>query len=172
MGNLGTTTSFSEISTWSQCRMKHYWQYERYLETKKVHPLPSVGSCGHEVLAAYMLGKDWCESVKSWVDRETKPYRDQVPVTVEDGEFEYGSEQNDELITMFEDAGSLIMQIMPRYIEKWNKDSFTVVATEQHFSIPITGLTTKLIGYWDAIVQDENDNLWLMETKFPGDQFY
>ena len=170
---LGKTTSYSEISTWAQCRMKHHWQYTRLLETKKISPLPSIGSCGHEALSTYMKGGDWRQSVKDWVKRSTAPlWENTTPPATEEDEFDYGSEQNKETINMFEDAGALIEQIMARYTEKWDQDNFTVVATEQHFAVPIVGMRTKLIGYWDAIVMDENENLWLMETKFPGEQFY
>lgn len=145
--------SWSEIQAWCACRMKWYWAYEIGIVPKRVERAPSVGSCGHVTIAAMLQGKNWKEAVDGWLQREIikRPLFD-------------------EEVAEIKTVAELILAIIPRYLEKY-QDDFEPVLVEHKFEIPIRGIRTRLIGYWDAIVRDKDGHLWLLEHKFPQQRF-
>lgn len=145
--------SWSEIAAWCSCRQRWFWAYQRLIVPKRVERAPSVGSCGHAALAAMLQGKDWRLAVELWLEREIK----KRPLFEED-------------IAERRAVADLILGIMPRYQERYH-DDLSPVVVESKFEIPIRGISTKLIGYWDAIVRSSDGNLWLVENKFPQQRF-
>lgn len=145
--------SWSEIQTWCTCRMKWYWSYQRRITPKRTPRAPSVGSCGHAAIAAALRGEDWSKAVDGWLQEELN----KTPLFDED-------------IAERQSIADLIKGIVPRYLRQYN-DTFTTVLVEQHFEIPISGMSLHLAGYWDAIVRDSAGHLWLLEHKFPQQRF-
>jgi len=143
------TISWSEIKTWSTCRQKWYWNYVIGIVPKKQERLPSIGSCGHEAIKAILLGEDWEQAIQIWYEQEINKRK------LFDEEKEY-----------FAEIASTTHQIVRRYLEHY-QDTWTPIAVEEKFSIPIQGTHVRLIGYWDAIVKDKDGYLWLLEHKFP-----
>lgn len=141
--------SWSEIQTWCACRMKWRWAYEVNIVPKRFKWAPSVGSCGHVAIAAFLQGKDWAQAVEHWLEKEITR-----------------KALFDEEIDEYRKAADLILGIVPRYIESY-RDDFRPVLVEHKFEIPVRGTKMKLIGYWDAIVMDRDGHLWLLEHKFP-----
>ena len=147
--------SWSEIRAWCTCRMQWYWIYEVLIVPKRVKRAPSVGSCGHTAIAALLQGKDWKKAVKIWLKEELKKRQP------------FFEEEEEEIW----EIADLIRGIIPRYINEYPLLDFKPVLVEHEFEIPIRGIETRLIGYWDAIVSDKDDHLWLLEHKFPARQF-
>lgn len=148
-----THTSYSELTTWSTCRMKWYWAYELGIVPKRLIRAPSIGACGHVAIAAYLRGEDWREAIERWFVEETSK-----------------RELFDEEIAEYREIADLIAGIIPRYIDAY-QDEFTPVLVEQRFEIPVKGMRLDLIGYWDAIVKDREGYLWILEHKFPKQRF-
>ncbi len=147
------SVSWSEIQVWCACRMKWHWLYEVGIVTKKLERAPSVGSCGHVAIGAILKGKDWKQAVGKWLEQEIikRPIFDEEAADLEA-------------------IADLVLAIIPRYLDKYQA-SFEPVLVEHKFEIPIRGIRTRLIGYWDAIVRDQDGHLWLMEHKFPQKRF-
>ena len=146
-------TSWSEIQAWCACRMKWHWAYEVGIVPKRVARAPSIGSCGHVAIAAVLQGKDWEKAVGDWLERETN----KRPL--------FAEEQAE-----IQEVADLILKIIPRYLAFY-QDDFEPVLVERKFAIPIRGIRTRLIGYWDAIVRARDGHLWLLEHKFPQARF-
>lgn len=145
--------SWSEIQAWCACRMKWYWAYEVRIAPKRIERAPSVGSCGHVAIAAVLQGKGFVGAITNWVEAELN----RRPLF-------------DEEIAEIRAVADLILKIMPRYLDTY-QDSFEPVLVEHKFEIPIRGIRSRLIGYWDAIVRDKEGHLWLLEHKFPQARF-
>ena len=67
--------------------------------------------------------------------------------------------------------GTQTKNILQRYQEVLKQSNWKVLEAEQRFEIPVAGLTTKLIGYIDLIIQDETGKQWVVENKFPSVSF-
>lgn len=147
------TLSWSQVRTWTACRQKWAWLYEVGIVPKKVRRAPSIGSCGHEALAAIVRGDDWEAAVDKWLADEVA-----------------SRGLWDEEVEEYRQVADLVRALIPRY-QNYYRDTFQPVAVEQKFEVPISGLSTRLIGYWDAIVRDRDGALWLMENKMPQRQF-
>lgn len=145
--------SWSEIQAWCTCRMRWHWAYIRGIVPRKVERAPSVGACGHVAVAAALRGEDWGAAVSTWLDHEL-------------GKTALFDEEAEERKAV----AHLVMAIMPRYLKAY-PDTFEPVLVEHKFEIPIRGIGTRLIGYWDAIVRGRDGKLWLMEHKFPQQRF-
>jgi len=143
------TVSWSEISTWCECRQKWYWTYEVGIVPKRVERAPSIGSCGHVAIAAILRGEDWKQAIDKWRKEEIN----KRPM------FDEEIEEYDEIV-------KLVKGIIPRYLEHY-QDTWEPVLVEHRFEIPVPGTSLKLIGYWDAIVKSDDGHLWLLEHKFP-----
>ena len=145
--------SWSEIQAWCLCRMKWHWAYEVGIAPKRVERAPSVGSCGHIAIAAMLRGKSWKKAVDKWFEQELnkRPLFDEEKAEIQA-------------------VVALILAIMPRYLDKYQA-TFESVLVEHKFDIPIRGIKTRLIGYWDAMVRDKDGHLWLLEHKFPQRTF-
>lgn len=146
--------SWSEIQAWCLCRMKWHWAYEVKIAPKRVERAPSVGSCGHVAIAAMLRGKSWKKAVDEWLQEEISK---RAPLF---------DEQRFEI----QEVVDLILAIMPRYLSQY-QDSFEPLLVEHKFDIPVRGIKTRLIGYWDALVRGEDGKLWLLEHKFPQARF-
>ena len=142
------TVSWSEISTWCQCRQKWYWAYELRIVPKQVSRSLSLGSCGHAALAAHLEGKDWLIAIEEWASKQVQ----ERPMYDEE----------------MENVGQLcntVRALVQRYLED-NHDQWKVLEVEKQFEIGVRGLKHKLIGFWDAIVQDADGHKWILEHKF------
>lgn len=144
--------SWSEIQAWCACRKRWWWTYDVGIVPKVAEPAPSVGSCGHAAIAAWMRGGSWQLAVDRWLEAELKK--------------ELFDEQKQARV----DIANLIKDIMPRYIQHY-QDRLEPVLVEARFEIPVRGLKIRLAGYWDAIVRAPDGELWLMEHKFPQKRF-
>jgi len=133
--------------------MKWHWTYEVGIVPKQTKRAPAVGSCGHAAIAAALRGENWAAAVNAWLKKETSK-RDLF----------------DEELAEYEAVANLILGIVPRYLHFYPRD-FEPVFVEQKFEIPIRGISTRLIGYWDALVRARDGRLWLMENKFPAQRF-
>lgn len=142
--------SYSEIQTWSTCRQRWHWQYERSIEARNSSPTPTAGSCAHEALRAWMTGDDWRETISLWLAREML-LRNLLP---EEG-------------NVYRQIAHDVALIMTRYTTEYARD-FEPVVVEQEFEVRIPKTNLYLKGFWDAIVRDGNGHLWLMEHKFVG----
>ena len=149
--------SWSEISAWCTCRQKWYWGYDRKITTKKLQRAPSVGSCGHAAIAAYRRGEDWDRAIGNWLDSEL----DQQEAMF------------DEEMEAYQEIVDLIRNIMPRYIDQYEKEdaNFRTIKVEERFEVPVAGTSIKLIGYWDELLMDRDGFYWLRENKFPQQRF-
>jgi hypothetical protein len=149
--------SWSEIRTFLTCRKRWEWNYEKKLVTKKPHVTPFFGSLGHEGLAEwYKTGS--IEKAKKAV----KEYLEENYIK--------SQELFDEDIEVFRGMAEDVCTILERYIEFYGESDFpldSIVLVEHKFEIPIRAIKTKLIGYWDLLHRDKQDNLWLVEHKFP-----
>jgi hypothetical protein len=142
--------SWSQIQAWCACREKWRWAYEVGIVPKRVRRAPSVGSCGHAAIAAVLRAKDWKQAVDNWLKQEISK---RAPLF-------------DEERAELQEIADLVLAIIPRYLSQY-QDSFEAVHVEHKFEIPVRGIRTRLVGYWDAIVRDKDDHLWLLEHKFP-----
>jgi hypothetical protein len=133
--------------------MKWYWAYEVGIVPKRTAYAPSVGSCGHTAIAAVLRGESWMKAVADWRDTEL-------------GKREMFEEEEAEIQAVVQ----LVLGIIPRYLEYY-QDDFEPVLVERKFAIPIRGIRTRLVGYWDAIVRARDGHLWLLEHKFPQSRF-
>lgn len=146
------TVSWSQIRTWTTCRQKWYWLYRVGIVPKRMRRAPSIGSCGHVALAAVTAGTDWEAAVDAWLQEElAKP-------------------MFDEEVEEYHKVADLVRGIIPRYIAHY-QDTFEPVVVERRFDIPVSGVKTRLVGYWDAIVKDRDGKLWLKENKMPQHGF-
>ena len=148
--------SWSEINTWCQCRMQHYWRYVVGITPKTYQRAPSRGSAGHAALAAAYLGQDWREALQEWLKEQIE-----------------SRELFNEEVADFEDMVDTASQILPRYFDHYAEEEqhWEVLETEYKFEISISGLKTKLKGFIDGIIRDKDGDLWLLEHKFPQRQF-
>jgi len=145
--------SWTEIQAWCTCRTRWHWAYVRGIVPKRTERAPSTGACGHVAVAAALRGEDWREAVGIWLDHEVR----KAPLFDED-------------IEERKAIADLVLSIMPRYLAAYSA-TFEPVLVEHRFEIPIRGIRARLIGYWDAIVRDQDGKLWLMEHKFPQRSF-
>jgi hypothetical protein len=136
--------------------MRWFWRYKMNLEPKRLSFAPSVGSCGHAAMAAFLQGKDWRKAAEQWAEDQIKKATD--------------AEMFNEP-SSFLDMADLIIQVMDRWTAQDPFKGLTFLHVEKKFSIPVCGLKVKLIGFWDAIAQDEDGDLWLVEHKFPQKTF-
>ena len=145
--------------------MKHYWQYQYEhpranngrlgIEKRKGDRAPSVGSCGHEAVSAFIKEEDWEKAVDNWFEREIalRPLFD-------------------EEIEEYREVTRLVKNIIPRYLDKYKDEKFKPVAVEQELMLPLPGASnTYLRVYIDAIMEDNTGHLWLWEHKFPQKVF-
>jgi hypothetical protein len=156
------TVSYSEIDTWTACRQRWFWAYGLKLEPRHVSRRPSLGSCAHAGVAAYLLCPGdklarWLAAgaaMLAWRDNEIRT-RSLFPEEIA----EY-----DEILAECE-------QILFKWFKTDPFKGHTVVAVEHKFSVPIPRHRVVLEGYFDLITRDSLGKLWLWEFKFPGQSF-
>lgn len=143
------TISWSEIRTWTTCRKRHHWSYRRNIQARGVQRAPWLGTCGHVAIAAILNGFPWEPAVDEWHDIQLRTQK-----------------LWDEEIEEIGELVATVKQIIPRYLAQYPFD-FRSVATERRFRVSLRGIRTRLDGYIDAIVEDKQNRLWLMDHKFP-----
>lgn len=148
------TISFSEINAWSTCRKKWEFLYVRNLVPKKARRVPMFGSCGHKGLEALHKGLNYTEAIDKWV-------KDQITA----------EEWFEEEVADIELIGTQAKNILRRYEPIFKRSNWKILEAEKRFEIPVAGLTTKLIGYIDLIIEDETGKQWVVEDKFPSTSF-
>jgi len=120
---------------------------------KRLRRAPSIGRLGHIGLAAQLKGEPYAKAIHDFVENDIAE-RDLF----------------DEEIEEYREMKDLATALVARYLGRWG-DTWEPLTVEDRFEIPIRGLKAKLRGYLDAIVKDENDRIWLVERKFPQNQF-
>ena len=148
------TISFSEINAWSVCRKKWEFLYVKKIAPKKSRRVPMFGSCGHEGLKALHKGLSYKKAINKWVEKRI----------AEEDWFE-------EEIADIRLIGDQAYNILRRYEEIFKESNWKIVEAEERFEIPVAGLTIKLIGYSDLIIEDETGKKWVVEDKFPSVSF-
>lgn len=148
--------SYSEIRSWTTCRMQWYFAHQLRLARRVSRPKPQLGTCCHIGIAAHLQQQDWVAAMDEWYGTQLSNLFDEEIV---------------ELDRILEDS----KVIVGRYIKKYASDESTykVLAVEQKFKIPMSGSIMGepicLVGTWDGIVENrENGSVWLLEHKFPG----
>jgi len=145
--------SWSQIQAWCACRMKWYWTYEVGIVRKRVERAPFIGACGHVAIAAKLRGDNYEQAVCDWLEQEIS----KKPLFEEEE-------------TEYREMADLVIKIMSRYLDNYD-DDFEPILVEHKFEIPIRGIKTRLIGYWDGIVRGQDGHMWLLEHKFPKQRF-
>jgi hypothetical protein len=150
--------SYSAISTFNTCRMKHYWIYDRQLEKQVFDPKPMLGSMGHAALEALYSGQNHIVHLARWAKQEIEKVKDDI--------FEETREHYWQL-------ADLVGEIVDRYIEHHAvaDKALTMVSVEQEFAVKLPGLGRELIGFWDALVRDISGRYWIRDYKFVGGKF-
>lgn len=145
--------SFSEILTWKTCRMRWFWSYHLNLAPITAKRPLSVGRMGHVGLAAYLQGEDWNAAIDKEAEEAIKHM------------FQEDAEQ----LLQWRDTSK---QLVTRYAQHYVNDRFKVLHVEVPFELKPRGLrNNRWIGYIDTILQDESGDNWLVEHKFPEQQF-
>lgn len=144
------TKNFSHtlLATWRRCRQKFAWKYVEGLEGKAGLGLIK-GSAGHAALAEWHREYD----VNSARDTAFKVYNAELLKNgMGMGEPEYKAWQD-------------LEEALLRYFEfSEQTDTFNLVKAELEFNISVMGENFK--GFIDAIIQDVNGGIWVMEHKF------
>ncbi len=141
--------SWSEMRAWMTCRKQWFWAYSIRIEPIRVSRAIRFGSCGHVAMAAALRQEDWRAAIDLWIEKAN---------TSEPMMFDEDKADNVQI-------GEEAKDVIERYLHYVELPEAVVV--EQRFSVPISGIRTRLIGYWDAIVRDKAGKLWLLEHKFP-----
>jgi len=151
-----STVSWSEIRTFSQCSMKHYWRYIEELKPRVAQIAPSRGSAGHRALAAFYRGEDWRKELDNWLEEQIKD-----------------QELFDEEEIAFEKVVEEAKKIIPRYIATYAEAEaqWDILEVETEFEIPVRGYDATYVGYVDLLIKDSNDHVWVVEHKFPQRRF-
>lgn len=146
--------SHSEITTWKTCRMKWMWQYYEKLRPVQQNKPITIGSLGHVGIAALLENKNWMSAIATAAESYKRPdmFEDEIMAVDK----------------MASDVQTMVGMYVKTYAQN---DKFKLVGSEIPFEIPIAGVKHKCIGYFDAMVEDSQGNKWLMEHKFPSQQF-
>jgi hypothetical protein len=145
-------TSWSEISTWSACRMRWYFAYHRNLRPRRTATHITVGSLAHVGLAALHSGRPWPAAILAEAEAQMDNLFD---------------EQRDELA----DAAGLASRLVDRYARTIWRPDWTVLDVEKRFGVRIPRTGVVLLGYMDAVIQEPDGSVWLAEFKFPKSRF-
>jgi len=143
------TVSWSELSTWCECRQKWFWCYETGIVPIRVSRPPTLGACVHVGLAAAMKGIAWEIEMDTWKQKEVEK-----------------RQLFDEDIALFDEVLQTAKVIVAGYVQHY-LDDWTPVVVEQKFEAVIPDIGVKLIGYWDSIVQTKDGQTWVLEHKCP-----
>lgn len=146
--------SFSEISSWTRCRKQHYFTYTRKIEPRYARRAPLIGSCGHAVIEALYQKRNLAQAATQWAVEQTE-----------------GKELFDEEVAEFHDMADLCTQLVERFRDHYAQGEYQIVEVEKEFLVPVRGTRTLILGYIDALVEDCQNRLWMMETKFPQETF-
>lgn len=161
--------SYSELSTFSDCRQKHFWSYRMGLSPKGLQAPLDFGSCAHKALEAYYTMEDWRKAIADWKDSKLVTY-------VENALPQDESEDDEGFELEGVNVGSIAEQVeavVERYILKWEQEDshWEILEVERRFEISIPHTDYTLVGVWDLIVKDREGRIWLVDHKFPVNSF-
>ena len=147
--------SNSRINTWRRCHYSHFLKYVRKLEKKKKNPNLARGSVIHKCIEAYHSGKSWKKPFKEYEEHFYK-------TTFAEEILENG------------DIPKMVFDLLENYFFFYEDEEFTYLKNEFEFELELVpGIT--LVGFIDALVEDEKGGVWGKETKtyksLPGREF-
>lgn len=139
--------SNSRLNQFRNCHRAHYYKYVMDIVPKRKGVALERGSIIHKCLEDYYSGKSWKKSWKSFK---------------KDWESKYLLEERIEL----GDIPEMVYELMEGYIECYEDEDENLDFLEQelHFEVPLIEEVT-LEGYIDFIAEDQNNNIWVGETK-------
>jgi hypothetical protein len=144
-----STISFTEISTYKTCRLKHHWRYDRNLEPNRYEPRLTMGTLCHAGIESALRNQG---DVAAGVNRAYIDFcsgRDLF------------DEEKEELLKQTE----LATDVVCRYMNETSLPGRPIVV-EHPFELRIPGTRNKIAGRFDAILRSP-DGVWLAEWKFP-----
>jgi len=149
--------SYSQIYDLNNCEWRHW--LKNYKKIKAIdRPRPrELGSAVHVGLEALFKGRDPEKAILDWKDEESaslKKWSDIAPEIVEDG------------LDIMEDVVKVSTQIVPRFLEWWDGEGFTVDEdwVEKKVEIPLDDDVT-FLAYIDSVVTDKNGLCFVADWK-------
>lgn len=159
--------SYSEVETFTVCRQRHHFNYTEKIVSREQKPAPLIGIAGHLGLQNMLLKNDWRKAINDWREKETG---------IVEGEIVEPT-----YITDVNNAANTALEVLERYERKYG-DQFKPAINpqgepmvEKFFEVQLPLYVKNddgmepvfLIGYFDAIVEDIDGSLYLLEHKFP-----
>lgn len=147
------TISYSEISTFNACRMKHHYTYKLQLERQQYEPKPIFGSMGHAALEALYAGKDWRSHLLAFTENEIAR-----------------QEMFEDVEPLFYQMADLVEAIVSRYEQHYSDDGLILrpISVEQKFEAVLPKMGRALGGFWDVLRVDQSGHYWIHDYKFVG----
>lgn len=140
--------SYSELYTWGICKKRWSYAYEQGLQPIGLMAAPTLGIVGHVALAAFYKGDNWHKALAEYYGIERRRLAEQNRMF---------SGPN---IAALDEAIDIVLDIIPRYIQLWEKQPWEAVEVEMPFDVgPYHGRV-------DAIVRAEDRNLYVVDNKF------
>lgn len=138
--------SFSRIKTWRRCHKAHWYKYVMGIQRRQSPTGMFKGRIVHDMVEAYLTGKDWKTVLKHYVDQYNRLFPEEREL--------FGDLPND------------MRRIMEGYIRRWKNDGLKYISVEEKFEFPLEkGIT--FVFQLDAIVEDSKKRQWLLERKTP-----
>lgn len=149
------TISYSQMTTFKQCRLKWWYSYGLDLEPKKPSRALLFGDLTHRLLADYYSGVHDADVV-------VRDFRNEALA-----QFDYFEEE----IALLDDDIDMVLAIMERYREfAQENDAWEVVGVEVPFELKVykpggVRACCALVGFIDLLVRDDRGRLWIVEHK-------
>jgi len=147
------SVSYSEISNWKRCWLRHKYRYIDGLKLKEKPRLPRLGTMGHEGLRAFWEGKDWEKAIR-------RAWREGL------GSFPAGMLETEEEQENLE----LVIRVVERYINQFDyfrtHNEYDLIEPETEFEVDIPGTDFQFIGIKDRVIKVPGEGIWLVEHKF------
>ena len=147
--------SFSQISSYKSCKFKWYYNNILRIESRRLRPTISFGSCGHKILEAHYRGKDIEEAAIKW-------QKDMVSSS------EYWFEEEIEDMKVLADNA---LKSVKHYLLYHPEDrDWVVLDVEKEYKVVVEGMSGIVVhGFFDVVIRENKDskNIWIVEHKFP-----
>ena len=139
--------SNSRLQTFRRCHYAHYLKYYEGLKKKAKDSALVRGSAIHECIEYYCTGRSWRKSF----NRFSKEF--------------YDSHFKEELVEIG-DIPRMVEELMENYQVFYEDEPYEYISCETYFELPLPMVKgVQLIGYIDAIIQDDKGKIWSKEIK-------
>jgi len=137
--------SNGRVKIWRHCRNAHYYKYVENIEPKKKKAALVKGSIIHDMIDAWLKGKDWKSVLEVYNGLYDQLFKEEQE--------EYGDIIND------------MSRVMQGYTDKWQNEKLECLETEKEIELELVPGRIKLTGVIDRIYKDHKDRIWLGESK-------